>query len=192
MATSETITDDDLTVDPVLGLKTRFWEEGDAVYVESWISPGGGVTPHVHPVIEERFEVVEGTCQLLSGRTWTDVPAGETVVVPPGTRHAFRNRSDAVTHFVCRTSPWSSLQEFLEDAASLSRAGGINRHAMPTSWDALLQAAVMIDQHREMVELGFPLPPAPIQKVLMPRLAAAGRKRGYAPGRIGDRAAPSR
>ena len=55
--------------------------------------------------MEERFETVEGTAQFLSGRKWHDTPAGEGVVVPPGTRHAFRNRSDDVAHIRCRATP---------------------------------------------------------------------------------------
>lgn len=191
MATEGT-TVDQLTVDPVLQMRSRFrrttGDGQEVLQVETWIDPGGGVTPHIHPAMEERFEVLSGELELLSGRRWSAAGPGETVVVPPGTRHAFRNRSDGETHFVCHATPPSSLQEFLEDAAALSRAGGITRRALPRSFDGLLQAAVMAHHYRDMAVLLSPLPPPAIQRLIMPPLARAGERRGYRAGSIGDRA----
>src|SRR3989442_3026346 len=62
---------------------------------------------------------------------------------------------DEVAHVLCHARPPSSLQEFLEDAAALGRAGKLTRHALPKSPSALLQAAVMAHHYRDMVELGF-------------------------------------
>jgi mannose-6-phosphate isomerase-like protein (cupin superfamily) len=179
----------ELTEDPVLRMRSRFWrttEDGtDVLHVETWVDPGGGVTPHVHPAMEERFEVVDGQPQFLSGRRWNVAEPGETVLVPPGTRHAFRNRNTKVAHFVCHATPPSTLQEFLEDAAALSRAGGITRRALPRSIDGLLEAAVMAHHYRDMVTLLAPLPPPAVQRLLIPALARAGERRGYRAGSIG-------
>lgn len=179
----------ELTEDPVLRMRSRFWrttEDGnDVLHVETWVDPGGGVTPHVHPAMGERFEVLEGRPEFLAGRRWAVAEAGETVVVHPGARHAFRNRSREVAHFVCHATPPSTLQEFLEDAAALSRAGGITRHALPRSIDVLLQAAVMAHRYRYMVTLLAPLPPPGIQRRVIPPLARAGERRGYHAGSIG-------
>jgi quercetin dioxygenase-like cupin family protein len=185
-------TTSELTEDPVLRMRSRFWrttEDGNEVlHVETWVDPGGGVTPHVHPAMEERFEVVEGRPEFLAGRQWNAAEPGEIVVVPPGTRHAFRNRSGEVAHFVCHATPPSTLQEFLEDAAALSRAGGITRRALPRSIDGLLQAAVMAHHYRDMVTLLAPLPPPAIQRLVIPLLARAGERRGYRAGSIGRNA----
>lgn len=180
---------DALTEDPVLRMRSRFWrtnEHGSEVLnVETWVDPGGGVTPHIHPSMEERFEVLEGRPQFLAGRSWKQTKPGDVVGVPPGTRHAFRNRGGEVAHFVCRATPPSTLQEFLEDAAGLSRAGGISRRALPRSLDGLLQAAVMAHHYRDMVTLLAPLPPPAIQRLVIPRLARAGARRGFRAGSIG-------
>ena len=179
----------ELTIDPVLRMRSRFWRDSEdgreILNVETWVDPGGGVTPHIHPAMDERFEVLEGRPQFLAGHSWKEARPGETVHVPPGTRHAFRNRSDEVAHFVCHASPPSSLQGFLEDAAALSRAGAITRRALPRSIDGLLQAAVMADHYREMVTLLAPLPPPAIQRLVIPPLARAGERRGYRAGQIG-------
>jgi quercetin dioxygenase-like cupin family protein len=188
MATSGKSTDE-LTVDPVLRMRSRFWRTSDntneVLHVETWVDPGGGVTPHVHPAMEERFEVLGGRPQFLAGRKWKEFEPGQTILVPPGTRHAFRNRSAEVAHFVCQVTPPSTLQEFLEDAAALSRAGGITRRALPRNLDGLLQAAVMAHHYRDMVTLLAPLPPPAIQRLVIPPLARAGERRGYRAGNIG-------
>jgi quercetin dioxygenase-like cupin family protein len=160
--------------------------EGEEVlYVETRVQPGGGVTPHVHPALEERFRILSGNPTFLAGRKWKRVPAGETVVVPPGVRHAYRNDTDEEVHFVCEARPASTLQEFLEDATELARTGKLTRLGLPKSFDALLRAAVMVERYRDMVVLGFPpLPPVFVQRLLFPPLARLGERRGYGAGRL--------
>jgi quercetin dioxygenase-like cupin family protein len=179
----------ELTEDPVLRMRSRFWrtteDTGEVLHVETWVDPGGGVTPHIHPAMEERFEVLEGRPEFLAGRSWKEAHTGETVLVPPGTRHAFRNRGGDVAHFVCHATPPSTLQEFLEDAAGLSRAGGITSRALPRNLDGLLRAAVMAHHYRDMVTLLAPLPPPAIQRLVIPPLARAGERRGFRAGSIG-------
>ena len=99
--------------------------------------------------------------------------------------HAYRNDSDSPVHIVCHARPPSTLQEFLEDAAALSRAGAITRRALPRSVDGLLQAAVMAHHYRDMVTLLAPLPPPAIQRLVIPPLARAGERRGFRAGQIG-------
>ena len=106
------------------------------------------------------------------------------MVVPPGVRHAYRNRGDEVAHVVCEARPPQSLQEFLEEAAALGRAGKITRRALPKRPGVLLEAAVMAERHRDMVVLLFPpMPPPFVQRLIFPLLARLGRRRGYGRGR---------
>ena len=174
-----------LVEDPVLRQRFSFRrttdaDGGEVLHVEAWVDPGGGVTPHIHPAMEERFTVVAGHPSFLAGRRWQTASPGETVVVPAGVRHAYRNRGDEIAHFVCEARPPSSLQEFLEEAAALSRAGRITRHAIPKGIGPLLEAAAMAHRHREMAVLLFPpLPPPAIQRLVLPWLARMGERRGY-------------
>jgi hypothetical protein len=86
---------------------------------------------------------------------------------------------------VCHARPPSSLQEFLEDAAALGRAGRLTRHALPKSPGALLQEAAMAHHYRDMVVLLFPpMPPRPLQRLLIPPLARLAERRGYRPGQF--------
>ena len=173
-------------VDPVFGMTSRFWrstrEDGTEVqHVETWVEPGGGATPHVHPEMEERFVVHEGRCEFLDGRRWVEAGPGETVVVPPGTRHGFRNRGSVRTRIECEATPPSSLQAFLEDAAGLSRAGKLMRIGLPRP-NGLLEAAVLIERYSDMVVFGAPAPPRAIQKLVFPPLARLAERRGKRAG----------
>jgi quercetin dioxygenase-like cupin family protein len=164
-----------MVVDPVLRQRLEFTrgtdpDGGEVLHVEIWLDPGGGVTPHMHPAMEEQFEVLSGTPSFLAGREWRTAAAGETVVVPAGTRHAYRNRSGESVHMVCHARPPSTLQEFLEETAALSQAGKITRRGFPTGLGALRDGLSLAARHREMVVLLFPpMPPRFLQRLLFLR-----------------------
>lgn len=175
-------------VDPVFGMRSRFWREPDAdgrevQHIETVLDAGGGVTPHRHPSMEERFTVVAGRMEFLSGRRWIAAGPGEQVVVAPGTRHAFRNRSGAAATFRCEARPPSSLQAFLEDVAGLSRAGKLTKVGLPMP-GGLLEAAVLIEEYRDMVTLLFPAPPKPLQRLIFGPLAKVAQRRGRRAGQF--------
>jgi quercetin dioxygenase-like cupin family protein len=173
--------------DPVLRTRysiRRITEEdgGEVLRLEFWVDPGGGTTPHMHPSIEERFEVLAGRPSFLAGRKWRDAAPGEEVVVPPGTRHAFRNKGDEVAHVLAKARPPLQLQEFLEDVAALSRAGKVMRPGLPKGLGGMLAGAVLMNHYRETVVLL--VPPPSIQRLLIGPLARLGERRGYKAGRF--------
>jgi quercetin dioxygenase-like cupin family protein len=178
--------------DPVLRQRCSFRrttdeDGGEVLHVEIWVDPGGGVTPHIHPAMEERFTVLGGRPSFLAARNWQTASPGDTVVVPAGVRHAYRNSGDEIAHMVCEARPPSSLQEFLEDAAALGRAGKITRQGVPKGLTALLLGAVMARHYRDMVVLLFPpMPPPFLQRLLFPALARLGERRGYRAGRFSE------
>jgi mannose-6-phosphate isomerase-like protein (cupin superfamily) len=178
----------DLVYDPVFGTRYRFWrtvdeDGGEVQHLEMWVRPGGGVSPHIHPAMEERFTVHAGRCEFLAGRTWRAAGPGETVVVPAGARHAFRNRGEEETRVICEARPPSSLQAFLEDVAGLSRAGKLMRVGLPKP-SGILPAAVLMHRYRDMVQLLFPAPPRFVQRRLVPPLARLAERRGHRAGRF--------
>ena len=133
--------DPQIVHDPVFRHRLRFQDTTDehgnpAVLCEMWVDPGGGVPPHAHPRMEERFTVVEGRMEFLAGRRWVARDAGETAVVPAGTRHAYRNRGSVVAYSRCiatpptRRSPASSPTPPRSRATAASRSWG-SRRASP-------------------------------------------------------------
>jgi quercetin dioxygenase-like cupin family protein len=171
--------------DPVLRQRYRFDRStdpdgGEVLHVETWVDPGGGVTPHVHPAMEERFHVLAGSPSFLDGREWSTAAPGDEVVVPAGVRHAYRNDGGEVAHIRCDVRPPSTLQEFLEDVAAMSQEGLISRRGLPRRPRALLRAAVLAERYRDMAVLLFPpMPPPFLQRLLFPPLARLAERRGY-------------
>ena len=157
-----------LVEDPVLRQRYTFTHEGDVLTVELWVDPGGGVTPHVHPAMEEHFTVLDGEVEFLVGRKW--VTTGEALV-PPGTRHAFRNRSGAQAHMLTKVTPAMELEAFLTDVAELSRQRRFTRRGMPTSPKAAVELAQLAMRYSDTVELETPMRP------LIPLLARLGNSR---------------
>jgi len=179
----------ELVEDPVLRQRYRFERRVGAdgepyVEVEVWCEPGGGVTPHVHPTQSERFEILEGRAQLLSGRAWHELGPGAAIDVPAGTRHAFRNRGDATVHFRTEARPPESLEAFLTDVAALSRAGAMMRPGLPRTLTGVLGAAVVAKRYRASTVLG--LPPVAVQRLLLDPLVPIAERRGLRAGRMAE------
>lgn len=53
--------------------------------------PGGESAIHVHPGQEEIYEVKEGEMQVYINKAWKTLKQGESITIPKGTIHAFRN-----------------------------------------------------------------------------------------------------
>lgn len=64
---------------------------------EQWVAPGAGAPTHSHPV-EEVLSVREGEAVMwLEGERIT-VAAGQSLIVPAGRRHGFRNSGTGMLH----------------------------------------------------------------------------------------------
>jgi quercetin dioxygenase-like cupin family protein len=158
----------------------RVEEGGEQVLrIEMWVDPKGGVPPHIHPRVEEQFHVLSGRPSFLAGREWRTAAPGETVVVPPGTRHAYRNRGEEVAHVMCEARPASrSLEEFLVSVADLARDGKLTHQGLPKTPGAALEAVAIAYRHRDETVLLFPpMPPLWLQRMLFPPLARLAERR---------------
>src|SRR3954466_1700178 len=104
-----------LVEDPVLKQRLALEpiEDGQAMRVEMWVDPGGGVPPHMHPRMEETFEVLSGELSLLDGRKWSSRKRGEAVVVPAVKRHRCRNNCTVDPYAICSARPPQSREECL-------------------------------------------------------------------------------
>jgi mannose-6-phosphate isomerase-like protein (cupin superfamily) len=171
--------------DPVLRQRHEFHNPSpDLLVVESWVDPGGGVTPHVHPTQHELFHVLEGECTFTVGHKKVVKHAGEDAEVPPGTRHAYRNSGATQLHMRCEATPPMSLEGFLTDVAAMSRAGLITRSGIPKGWRGLLSGAVLLKSYRDMAVILNP--PPIVQRLVSDRLAPLGERRGFVPGRFAE------
>jgi quercetin dioxygenase-like cupin family protein len=78
-----------------------------------WPRPGLRAPAHVHPEMEERYEVVSGTAAFRIGGEDRTAGPGEVVTVPPGTTHLAWNPTDGPVHLKVRFRPALRWEEFV-------------------------------------------------------------------------------
>jgi quercetin dioxygenase-like cupin family protein len=161
--------------DPVMRQRYRLSREGNVLRLELWADPGARVPEHLHPQIEERFEVREGEFVFKVDGEKRRAGAGERLVAPAGSRHAFENVGAGVGHFVAEIEPALDMQELFEESAALARAGMFLRPGIPKGLRGLLAAAEFAERYRETYRQTFP--PRAIQRILFPPLARLERRR---------------
>ena len=64
---------------------------------EQWVAPGTGAPTHSHPV-EEVLTVLEGEAEMWLGDQRVMVTAGQSLIVPAGRNHGFRNSGNVTLH----------------------------------------------------------------------------------------------
>jgi mannose-6-phosphate isomerase-like protein (cupin superfamily) len=64
---------------------------------EQWVAPGTGAPTHSHPV-EEVLTVRDGEAEMWIGEQRLKVTAGQSLIVPAGCKHGFRNSSAVTLH----------------------------------------------------------------------------------------------
>jgi mannose-6-phosphate isomerase-like protein (cupin superfamily) len=64
---------------------------------EQWVAPGNGAPTHAHPV-EEVLTVREGEAEMWIDQERVVVTAGQSLTVPAGRQHGFRNSGHATLH----------------------------------------------------------------------------------------------
>jgi len=72
-----------------------------AVFVgEHTVPPGYGVPPHIHDHEDEVFHILDGELTLDSAAGSSLARPGDTVILPRGGLHGFRNMSDQPVRFL--------------------------------------------------------------------------------------------
>ena len=109
--------------------------------------PPASVTPppHIHPQQQETCTVGDGTLEVLLGREWRTLLAGESLAIPAGAVHTFRNRSGQNVSFRSEHIPALGFQQYLERLYWLSAMNRIRGRRDLTS---ALYASLLLDMHR--------------------------------------------
>lgn len=150
--------------------------DGEVFRAEGAFPPGAvaGVE-HIHPLQDERFEVLAGTAAFQVEGREVVLGAGETIDVPAGTRHTFGNGGDDEMRVLFEFRPaLDSTDLFYELYFAAAQQGRVNDNAMP----GLLDIAVawpLVSDHAILAR-----PPAWVQhltfRVLTPIARAMGRQ----------------
>jgi quercetin dioxygenase-like cupin family protein len=175
MAYAGQIIDNPVSGEQIEFIRTSADTDGELLEFELTLSPDGRVPgAHVHPEQEESFHVLEGTMKFRLGMRTIVAEAGETVVVPAGRVHKFKNGGDTEARVLVQVTPALDMEELLETTAELAHEGKVLRSGMPKP----LHLALFVGRFRR--EVRAPFPPAPVVRALMAPLAAIARKRGHA------------
>jgi quercetin dioxygenase-like cupin family protein len=161
--------------DPLFKQSYEFSRDGETLRIEMWTEPGGGVrAEHVHPVLEERYHVLEGEVTLNIDGESKRLGPGERAVVPPGVRHSFENTGERAAHLVAEAEPAQQLRESIEEGARLGRTERFSDSGSPRSFRALVEAAALAERYRDTVVLTSP--PRFVQRILFPLLSRFARE----------------
>lgn len=145
--------------DPVHRARYRFEPDGENLWVETWLEPGGVIPAHYHRTQEERWQVLDGEVRFRLGRKQRILrPDDGPQVAPPGIVHALKNVSGREAHLRCHARPAGNLQAYLTESAWAAREGFFARGGIPRSRRGLRWMADFAARSGDEVVLLWPPP----------------------------------
>jgi quercetin dioxygenase-like cupin family protein len=148
--------------------------KGELVAIELELPPGGRVPGplHLHPLQEERFEVVRGTIRFRIGRERVIAGSDEVVVVLPGVPHDFANAGDESSLVRVEIRPALKMEQLFETAVALAEQGRTMLGGIPKP----LELALFTREFEQEVQAVFP--PRWLQRPALAPLAWLANLRG--------------
>ena len=147
--------------------------DGELVAIDLAL-PAGRRVPgplHMHPLQEERFEVVDGTMRFRMGRERMVAGPGAVVVVPAGVPHDFANVGDTAALVRVEVRPALEMERLFETAVRLAEQGRTLRGGLPRPLDL----ALFVREFEDEVQAAFP--PRWVQRLALAPLAWFARRR---------------
>jgi quercetin dioxygenase-like cupin family protein len=110
-----------------------------------FVLPPGCVPPppHVHPHQVEDYEVLAGRFDVVVEGRWRTLSPGDSVSVPLGALHTFKNRSGETVRVRNQHRPAMRFEEFIERTCRTLQAAGVKRKRDPRV--PLYLSMVMLD-----------------------------------------------
>lgn len=132
-----------------------------------------GVHRHAHQ--DELITVVSGRIRARIGKDEREYGPGDHVVLPRGVWHDFWVVGDGPAETIARATPALGIELLLATLTGLAVEGKTDKKGRPRP----LQGAVIGQFYREVAE--FKTPPPAVQSIVLPLLAAIGKRRGLRP-----------
>jgi len=165
----------DVIENPVTGermtfIRTSAQTGGALAEMDLELSPTAALAAeHIHLHQEEKFHVLEGLIRVRCGGDDSVRAAGETVVVPAGSPHAWAPEGKAGARVRITFTPGADIEQFFDEFFRLGREGRTNAKGMPSPF-----ATARLGLAHEMY-LAKPPVPVPLQRAAFRVLAGAGR-----------------
>jgi mannose-6-phosphate isomerase-like protein (cupin superfamily) len=118
-----------------------------------WARSDHQVAEHVHPEMEERWEVIEGAASFQLGGVEVTAKPGDVVVAPPGTVHSGANAASSETHLRIQMRPALRWEEFVRRLFQAARDGDTDESGLP---NAPLLAELLREFPREIAPPASP------------------------------------
>ena len=146
-------------------------ESGGSLVEMEILLPPNAVTPplHVHPGQEEDYEVIAGSLDVHFEGAWMRLPEGESMTVPRGEPHTFRNSSSLRVRVRNVHRPALGFQDYLEEVHALTQEGKIKGTSDPSS---LMQLARLFEKYEDTI-----VPAKRGQRAVMGVLARVRRRK---------------
>jgi mannose-6-phosphate isomerase-like protein (cupin superfamily) len=150
-------------------------ETGGARIVSDFAVEEGGFVPggeHVHDVCSEHFDVQHCEIAFLVDGEERRLGPGAQLTVSPGSWHRWWNPGRGEVRIRTRIEPALRFEELIAILWGLCADGRTNGKGVPSP----LYGALLATGYRR--EIRFRQPPALVQRLLLPPLAALARRRG--------------
>ena len=118
-------------VSAVLGVKVIFNDVpaqtllDRPITVEAHFGPGAYSGRHIHPMQDERYQVLSGTLDLFLDNEWHKLGPRQSISIPKGKVHAFRNSTNQIATAINTHDPGLRFQENLEGMQKLIQQGKV-------------------------------------------------------------------
>jgi len=136
------------TGERIVFLRTAEETDGALLQMDDFWARADHRTPeHVHPAMEERWEVIAGRVWFEIGGVARTVEAGGTIAAPAGRPHTAHNVGEQPAHLRIQMRPALRWQRFIERLFALAGSNQGSEQGMPGP-DSL--AALMREFSREI------------------------------------------
>jgi mannose-6-phosphate isomerase-like protein (cupin superfamily) len=143
----------DELVNPITGERIVFRKtaaETDGTLLEMdafWTQPGHRAPAHVHPGMQERWEIIAGTACFRIADVQQVAGPGEVVIAAPGVPHQGWNRAGEPVHVRIQMRPALRWEEFVKRLFALASEGHGSEHGTA---DPALMAELLREFPREI------------------------------------------
>jgi mannose-6-phosphate isomerase-like protein (cupin superfamily) len=175
MARPGDIIEHPITRERLTFLETSAQTGGSSVRYQLEVAPGGfAPAPHVHPWIEERFEIISGEWLFVIEGVEQRLGPGDSALIPARQAHSWRNGGDEIGVAIVECRPALKTEEFFETFFGLAQDGLVDpTSGLPTlPWLAMM----VVDYHNDFAHPAEP--PLPVIIEAMRPIADEARRQG--------------
>lgn len=133
--------------------KTPAETNGQSLEMEWELLPKAGGTPvHIHPNATETYRVIEGQLELNVNGMWMLMQQGDSMTVPVGTPHTFRNPTDDLVRVYNTHSPAMQFGDYFEGLnAIVKKLTNGRTDKLKMSLNVVIHLAMLMKKYRKEI-----------------------------------------